>query len=171
MATGASGGGRAEAGLATAGALLREIARLHARGQREQVSCCGTTVAQCHILTELGRSGALPLTELGRRLGLHKGWISRGVATLVASGLVVRRGQDGDGRVVVVSLSRAGERRVAALNASLDRHAANVLARIPVRERRQVGRALRLVSGALRDELAASREARGRTRCAGDESS
>src|SRR6266496_895839 len=113
---------RNEKGLETTGELLRDVARLHVRAQREQVSCCGTTLAQCHILTELGRSGPLPLTGLGRRLGLHKGWISRAVATLVAEGLLERGGLARDERVVMLSLTRSGERRVDALNRTLNRH-------------------------------------------------
>ena len=139
--------------LESTGALLRDVARLHVRAQREQVSCCGTTLAQCHILTELARAGPLPLTGLGRRLGLHKGWISRAVATLVADGLLERGGVDGDERVVVLSLSPAGQRRVDALNRTLNRHAANVLGRIAPSERERVHRALALVQTALREEL------------------
>jgi DNA-binding MarR family transcriptional regulator len=148
----------------TTGTLLREVARLHVRAQREQVACCGTTVAQCHVLTELDRAGPLPLTELGRRLGLHKGWISRTVAALVDDGLLERAGVDGDGRVVVLSLSRAGRRRVAALTAALDRQATKVLGRVPPAERELVRRALALVRAALREELGASGDAAG---CAG----
>jgi len=139
--------------LETAGALLRDVARLHVRAQREQVACCGTTVAQCHLLTELDRAGPLGLTELGRRLGLHKGWISRGVAALVDEGLVERSGTGGDERVVVVALSRAGQRRVVALNKALNRHAAKVLGRIAAPERALVHHALALVRAALREEL------------------
>ncbi|HVI95501.1 MAG TPA: MarR family transcriptional regulator [Anaeromyxobacter sp.] len=142
--------------LETTGALLRDVARLHVRAQREQVSCCGTTLAQCHILTELERAGPLPLTALGRRLGLHKGWISRGVATLVSDGLVERGGVDGDERVVLLTLTRAGQQRVDALNRTLNRHAAKVLGRIAVSERERVQRALALVRDALSDELQAA---------------
>ena len=146
--------------------LLRDVARLHVRAQRAQVSCCGTTVAQCHILTELGRAGPLPLTGLGRRLGLHKGWISRAVATLVADGLVERGGVDSDERVVVLSLSRAGERRVQALDKTLNRHAAKVLGRIAASEREQVHRALALVRTALREDLGAGDDVPGTKRLA-----
>lgn len=137
------------------GALLREVARLHVRAQREQVACCGTTVAQCHILTELDRAGPLPLTVLGGRLGLDKGWVSRAVAGLVEDGLLDRAARPDDGRIVVLSLSAAGRRRVAALNRTLDAQAERVLRRIPAAERRQVQRALALVRGALREELGA----------------
>lgn len=155
--------------LETTGALLRNVARLHMRAQREQVACCGTTVAQCHILTELERAGPLPLTELGRRLGLHKGWISRAVATLVDGGLLERGGKDADGRVVVLSLSRAGQRRVDALNRALNRHAAKVLGRIAAPEKKPVHRALALVRTALREELGLSGDAAARRRLAGGE--
>ena len=151
---------RNEKGFETTGELLRDVARLHVRAQREQVSCCGTTLAQCHILTELGRSGPLPLTGLGRRLGLHKGWMSRAVATLVAEGLLERGGLARDERVVMLSLTRSGERRVDALNRTLNRHAGSVLARIAPGERERVHRALALVRDALREELQHARRPR-----------
>src|SRR5712691_1092906 len=56
----------------TAGVLLREVARLHAHSQREQVACCHeTTSTQCLILTEVGRNGPLTLADLGRRTSLE----------------------------------------------------------------------------------------------------
>lgn len=139
--------------LEVTGALLREVARLHVRAQREQVACCGTTVAQCHVLTELGRHNPLAMTVLVRRLGLDKGWISRAVAALVEEGLLVRARDGADGRVVVVQLTRAGQKRVRELNRTLDRQAARVLGRISRSDRAQVHRALELVRRALRQEL------------------
>jgi MFS family permease len=69
---------------ASTGALLREVARLHAHLQRTSVACCaGTTVTQCTVLTELGRSGQVPLAELSRRIGFDKSWTSRAVEHLV----------------------------------------------------------------------------------------
>ncbi len=49
-------------------ALLREVARLYTRAQRVVADCCRTTNTQCHLLTELARSGPLPLSELGTRM-------------------------------------------------------------------------------------------------------
>ena len=75
----------------TAGVLLREVARLHAHSQREQVACCnGTTSTQCLILTEVGRNGPMTLADLGRRTSLDKGWLSRAVETLVQEGLLTK---------------------------------------------------------------------------------
>jgi DNA-binding MarR family transcriptional regulator len=141
------------AALEATGALLREVARLHVKAQRAAVACCGTTVAQCHVLTELGRESPLAMTGLVRRLGLDKGWISRAVAGLVEEGLLARTADAADARVVVVALTAAGRRRVRALNHGLDGQAARVLGRVAAAERAQVHRALELVRGALREEL------------------
>jgi DNA-binding MarR family transcriptional regulator len=142
-----------DAALEATGALLREVARLHVKAQREQVTACGTTVAQCHVLTELGRESPLAMTTLVRRLGLDKGWISRAVAGLVAGGLLARTRDGADGRVVIVGLTAAGRRRVRELNRNLDRQAARVLGHVAPAERGQVHRALALVRAALRQEL------------------
>jgi len=141
------------AALEATGALLREVARLHVKAQRDAVSCCGTTVAHCHVLTELGRESPLAMTTLVRRLGLDKGWISRAVASLVEEGLLARTADAADGRVAILGLTAAGRRRVGALNRALDRQAGRVLDRVAAAERAQVHRALELVRGALREEL------------------
>ena len=108
----------------TAGALLRDVARLHAHAQREQVACCnGTTATQCQILTEVGRHGPLTLAALGRRLSLDKGWLSRAVETLVQEGLLTKQAGDNDRRTIRIALSPAGERRYQHLNETLNAHA------------------------------------------------
>jgi DNA-binding MarR family transcriptional regulator len=131
-----------------AGALLREVVRLHARAQREAVSCCGTTVAQCHLLTELLRGGPATVTALARRLGVHKGWVSRGAAGLAGDGLLSRSAA-ADGRAVVVGLNAAGRRRAERLERTLDDHAERVLRRVPVPERIAVRRVLSALAAAL----------------------
>jgi len=134
------------------GSLLREVARLYTRAQRVAADGCRTTNTQCHILTELARSGAQPLGELGQRLCLEKSWISRAVDTLVAEGLVAKRANPTDARSWMVSLSAPGRRRAQQLNATLDAHAAQLLGPLRVAERTQVTRSLQLILGALRAE-------------------
>ncbi|GAC1648816.1 MAG: hypothetical protein NVS4B12_17460 [Ktedonobacteraceae bacterium] len=135
-------------------AVLRDVARLHVRLQREQVDCCGgTTVAQCTLLTELGRSGSIPLAELSRRLDLDKGWISRTVEQLVEVGLVEKVPSTTDRRMVSISLSPVGEDRLHELNETLNGQAEKVMNRIPSGKREGVRTALLLLQGALRAEL------------------
>ena len=62
-----------------AGALLREVARLYTRAQRVVADCCRTTSTQCHLLTELARSGPLPLSDLGAHRSLDGSAVREGL--------------------------------------------------------------------------------------------
>jgi DNA-binding MarR family transcriptional regulator len=144
------------------GVLLREIARTLLQLQRAQVACCArTTSTQCFILGEVGRNGELTPIELGRRLALDRGWISRAVDSLVDEGLLQKRPHESDGRSVVLSLTREGERRYAELNRILNQHADGVLRRIPRSDRPLIDRALRQLHGALQAEAAGEGAGRG----------
>jgi DNA-binding MarR family transcriptional regulator len=134
------------------GILLREVARRYTRAQRVAADECRTTNTQCHILTELARSGAQPLGELGQRLGLEKSWISRAVDALVAEGLVAKKANPEDARSWMVSLTAGGRRRVQQLNETLDAHAMQLLASMTAAERAQVTRSLQMILEALRSE-------------------
>lgn len=133
-----------------AGILLREVARLYTRAQRAAVDCCRTTSTQCHILTELGRSGAQPMVDLGRRLCLEKSWVSRAVDSLLEEGLVAKKANPADARSWIVSLTAAGRRRVEQLEDSLDAHVGGLLSSLTGAERAQVTHSLQLVLSALR---------------------
>ncbi len=135
------------------GALLREVARLHTHLQRENVACCdGTTVTQCTVLTELGRSGPVPLAELSRRIGFDKSWTSRAVEHLVQEGLIEKVQHNDDHRMVRLSLSPAGKQRLTELNMTLNRFSEQVMEHIPVEAHAGVHRALGLLLAALQAE-------------------
>jgi DNA-binding MarR family transcriptional regulator len=138
----------------TTGALLREVARLHTHLQRANVACCaGTTVTQCTVLTELGRSGPVPLAELSRRIGFDKSWTSRAVEHLVQDGLIEKVPSQTDHRMVRLSLSAVGEQRVRDLNWTLNGLSERVLERVPAPEREGVQKALSLLLVALQAEV------------------
>ena len=143
--------------LLTTGALLREVARLHTHLQRANVACCaGTTVTQCTVLTELGRSGPVPLAELSRRIGFDKSWTSRAVEHLVQDGLIDKVPSQTDHRMVRLSLSAVGERRVRDLNGTLNGLSERVLERVSASEHEGVQKALSLLLVALQAEVETS---------------
>ena len=140
---------------ARSGALLREVARMHTRAQRVVADGCRTTSTQCHLLTELARSGPLPLSELGTRVSLEKSWVSRAVEAMVERGLVTKERNPCDARSWLVTLTDAGRRAVDDLNRTLDAHAEQLLATLNARERAAVENSLLLLMQALRvDTLA-----------------
>ncbi|MFG6446786.1 MarR family winged helix-turn-helix transcriptional regulator [Roseateles sp. BYS180W] len=138
------------------GGLLREVARLYTRAQRVVADCCRTTSTQCHLLTELGRSGPLPLSELGMRVSLEKSWVSRAVEAMVERGLVTKEPNPFDARSWLVTLTADGVRTVNELNQTLDAHATQLLGRMSVRDRAAVEKSLWLLMQALRDDQAAN---------------
>ncbi|GHO95100.1 hypothetical protein KSF_051480 [Reticulibacter mediterranei] len=134
------------------GALLREVARLHVQLQRNCVTFCGgTTVTQCTVLTELGRSGEVTLAELSHRIGFDKSWTSRAVEQLVQEGLVVKIPSQTDRRTVRLSLSAPGQDRVQDLHQMLNGLADQALERIPAQEHAAVRTALEWLQKALLD--------------------
>jgi DNA-binding MarR family transcriptional regulator len=138
------------------GHLLREVARLYTRAQRVVSDCCRTTSTQCHLLTELGRAGPLPLSELGTRVSLEKSWVSRAVEAMAARGLVTKEPNPSDARSWLVTLTADGERTVAELDRTLDAHAQSLLATLSAPERAAVETSLLTLLKALRADPAAT---------------
>jgi DNA-binding MarR family transcriptional regulator len=132
------------------GALLREVARSHVHLQRTCVAYCGgTTTTQCTVLTELGRSGPVTLAGLARRIGFDKSWTSRAVEQLVQEGLVEKASSQHDRRTVQLSLSPAGEARLADLNGTLNALADQAFEYIPAEQHATVRSSLELLQQAL----------------------
>jgi len=136
--------------------LLREVARMYTRAQRVVADCCRTTNTQCHLLTELARTGPLPLSELGTRVSLEKSWVSRAVEAMVARGLVTKEPNPLDARSWLVTLTDEGARTVDDLNQTLDAHAEQLLGSLSPRERAAVESSLLLLMKALREDTAAN---------------
>jgi DNA-binding MarR family transcriptional regulator len=137
-------------------ALLREVARLYTRAQRVVADCCRTTNTQCHLLTELARSGPLPLSELGTRMSLEKSWVSRAVEAMVKRGLVIKEPNPLDARSWLVTLTVEGARTADELNQTLDTHAEQLLGTLNARERAAMENSLLLLIKALREDTAAN---------------
>lgn len=65
------------------------------------------------ILNLLQGSSGMPVSELGRRAHVDKGWISRSLAHLLSEGLVARGAHPTDTRLTLVSLTEKGRALVA----------------------------------------------------------
>lgn len=141
------------------GRLLREVTRLYSRAQRNAADCCGTTPTQCQVITELARTGPIPVGELGKRLCLEKSWIGRAVDGLVAEGLVSKDPNPADSRSWLVRLTTAGQRRQRALNDQLDDHAERVMGELSSAQRVMANQSLALLLEALREDAGMTTDA------------
>ena len=129
---------------------------MYTRAQRVVADCCRTTSTQCHLLTELARSGPLSLSELGTRVCLEKSWVSRAVEAMVERGLVTKEPNPADARSWLVTLTLEGASRVDELNRTLDAHAEELLSSLSDRERLAVETSLLLLMKALQEDTAAN---------------
>src|SRR5688572_27169221 len=136
--------------------VLREVARMYTRAQRVVADCCRTTTTQCHLLTELGRSGPLSASDLAARVLLERSWVSRALETMVERGLVTKAQDPNDARSKLVTLTADGVRTVRELNRTLDEHADHLLGSLSERDRRAVENSLLLLLKALREDTAAN---------------
>ena len=101
-------------GLAAWVALLRAHATLMRRLETDLVRKTDLALADFDVLAQLARAaGALRMTELADRALISRSGMTRRVARLVGEGLVRRASADADARGVVVTLTDAGQSRLA----------------------------------------------------------
>jgi len=132
------------------GALVRKLSRLFMRSQRTRSQCAdGASNVQCHVLTELLRSGSLTQQGLVERLSLDKAWISRAVDSLVSDGVITKIQHPTDKRSVQIDLTVQGRIQAEKLENSLDAHAAQLFEQIPLDKHAQIRDSLVILVEAL----------------------
>jgi DNA-binding MarR family transcriptional regulator len=107
-------------------------------------------VSEAHAVTELAASGPMSQRELGDRLALTKGTVSRLVGILEQRGWVRRTPSAHDARAVEVRLTAAGRGAATRLANRRRRKLADLLDALPATERDRVVDALALLAKAAR---------------------
>jgi MarR family 2-MHQ and catechol resistance regulon transcriptional repressor len=128
-------------GLPPAEALAHAFFRL-VRGFRlleRGAKCCeGVTLPQCTLLETLHRDGTQRLSSLAECLGVKISTATRLVDTLARGGLVTRKTDRADARVVRVTLTRKGTRLAEKLVTTGAASCAMILDALPPGERERI---------------------------------
>ncbi len=95
--------------------LTRRLQRNLECCDRALVACCGLTVAQSYALLALQELGTVTMNEFAAEMRLHGTTMTRMVDALIDKGLVERRPDPEDRRIVRVALSPAGQEMVGKL--------------------------------------------------------
>ncbi len=119
-------------------AALRRLEREIDLELKSQTSCCGVTLAQCHLLLELEILGTSSVGSLADAMGLDKSTLSRTVESLRKLGWVDCPRAEGDRRLLQVSLLPAGRALLEGINASCDKRYTALLASLGDAERRKL---------------------------------
>lgn len=132
---------------------LRHAMRLLARKMelmtKGEASCCGITLTQCHLLTEIGWAGTASLNTLSDRLGVDKSTMSRNIEILVNSGLVSRMTDPDNRRSVAIALTDAGRQLFQKIEARMTQFYETLLHALPTDKRSQVLESLELLLSAI----------------------
>lgn len=121
--------------------LERKLGVLDERG----TSCCGISMAQCHALVEVGRSGQISLNELAEMLNLENSTMSRTVNNLVNSEMVQRDIDAQDRRYIKISLTESGNKIFSGIEESMNLYYRKVYNALPEEKREQVIESLQLL--------------------------
>jgi DNA-binding MarR family transcriptional regulator len=121
---------------------LRHDMRLLARKMelltKSEALCCGITLTQCHLLTEIGWVGAASLNALSERLGVDKSTMSRNIEILVTGGLVRREAAPDNRRAVTITLTDQGQQLFQQIETSMTQFYETLFYTLPVDKRGQV---------------------------------
>jgi DNA-binding MarR family transcriptional regulator len=117
---------------------LRVVERAVMSNLKEESSCCGVSLTQCHLLLELEEHTTAPVPDLISYVGLDKSTVSRTIDGLVTLGLVHRRENPKDRRSQLVELSPQGRAAVARINKLCNGKYQALLGRLTAAERKKV---------------------------------
>jgi MarR family transcriptional regulator, 2-MHQ and catechol-resistance regulon repressor len=118
---------------------------------RDAMTACGLSVAQCYSLDAIGTQGQLTLNELAESLYITPSTASRTVEELVRKDLAERRQDPADRRAVCLTLTPQGQALFEALRQHLLQRQLAILQQIDPSSRRDVLIALQKLSQAIKD--------------------
>lgn len=89
---------------------LRKLEREIGWQLKSDTECCGVTLAQCHIIVEIGNTGETSVIDLATILGLDTSTLSRHINGMVNVGLANRVLNPKDRRYVSITLTEHGQK-------------------------------------------------------------
>jgi DNA-binding MarR family transcriptional regulator len=132
-------------------AVTKDLFRFLQLRDRDTMTGCGLTVAQCYAMDAIGAQRNLTLSELAEALYITPSTASRTVEEMVRKGLVSRAEDPADRRAVRLGLTPTGRALFEALQQHLVQRQLTILQQIEPGSRQDVLTALRKLSQAIKD--------------------
>jgi DNA-binding MarR family transcriptional regulator len=128
---------------------IRQVQQKMGWSQRNDIQCCGVTMAQCHALLAMGGHKEMSIVELAGILDVDTSNLSRTVDSMVKAGLLNRVLNPQDRRYVTLSLTDEGKKASDTIEQLFNTYLTKVFELIPKDKHRQIMESLELVAGAL----------------------
>lgn len=134
---------------------LKESIRVLVRNlgilEKDESTCCGITISQCHAIVEIGRSIKISSTKLAKLLSLNKSTMSRNLDNLIKDGLVTKEPHPSDRRSVIIRLTDKGINIFNKIESDMDEYYKNIFISIPENDRFQVLNSLQILIDAINE--------------------
>ncbi|HBL24931.1 MAG TPA: MarR family transcriptional regulator [Deltaproteobacteria bacterium] len=144
---------------------LRHLERQVGLQLKDDTECCGVTLAQCHIIVEIGNAGETSVIDLATILGLDTSTLSRHINGMVKVGLVNRILNPKDRRYVSITLTEQGQKIYQSIEDICNSKYARVFEFIPREKHKQVLECFNLLVHAITEAKALE----GDLRCCGND--
>jgi DNA-binding MarR family transcriptional regulator len=128
---------------------LRAIERDIVSQFKDGISCCGISLAQCHVILEIGLRKLTNISQLAENLSLDKSTLSRTIDGLVNLGSIERVPDPNDRRFMKLSLTEAGEKVFNNINDFCNQDYQNIFNNIPKEKHDQVIESVSLLAQAM----------------------
>lgn len=116
---------------------------------KNEIECCGVSLAQCHALLEIGKAGETSVVDLAAALGLDNSTLSRQINGMVNVGLVNRVLNPKDRRYVSITLTGQGQKVYQSIEERCSKHYTRVFEFIPREKQQQVLESFNLLVDAI----------------------
>ena len=120
--------------------------RMTSRRLEENLGELGLTLPQFHVLATLGYTGSLAFNEIGQELMVTVGNLTGIVDRLEIKGLVTRRRDGKDRRIVMVSLTQEGEKLYHLASRVFDKTVVGLFRPLQGGQQKTLSRLLRLLT-------------------------
>ncbi len=128
---------------------LRAIERDIFSQFKDGISCCGISLAQCHVILEIGLRKLTNISQLSENLSLDKSTLSRTIDGLVNLNFIERTPDPNDRRFMKLSLTEAGEKVFNNINDFCNQDYQNIFDHIPKEKHDQVIESISLLAQAM----------------------
>jgi DNA-binding MarR family transcriptional regulator len=128
---------------------LRAIERDIFSQFKDGISCCGISLAQCHVILEIGLRKLTNISQLSENLSLDKSTLSRTIDGLVNLNFIERTPDPNDRRFMKLSLTEAGEKVFNNINDFCNQDYRNLFDHIPKEKHDQVIESISLLARAM----------------------
>lgn len=111
--------------------------------------CCPISFSQCHIITEIGKSGEMTLNELCLSLNADKSIMSRTTHKLIGKGILNSCVNEKDRRFIKLTLTEHGYKLYKMIQDNMQQYFKGILDNIPADKRESVFESLVILNEAI----------------------